>query len=86
LRQPKEHDISKRTIERSLAKAEGREPKPKPIAARPLKSKPKLETHPGIVAARNYYVSEFMKLDGPSRTGEWGKLMAAINSAVDQAG
>ena len=52
----KEHGISKRTVERSFAKAEGRIPEPKKIAGPKLRTKPKLETHTGIDAARRYYL------------------------------
>ena len=52
----KEHGISKQTVERSFAKAEGRLPEPKKIAGPKLRTKPKLETHAGIDAARRYYL------------------------------
>ena len=52
----KEHGISKRTVERAFAKAEGKTPEPKTIAGPRLKTKPKLETHVGIDAARRYYL------------------------------
>jgi hypothetical protein len=52
----KEHGIAERTIERSIAKAEGRLPEPSRIAGPKLSSKPKLEKHVGIYAARNFYL------------------------------
>ena len=52
----KEHGISKRTVERSFAKAEGRIPETKKIAGPKLRTKPKLETHTGIDAARRHYL------------------------------
>ena len=52
----KEHRISKRTVERAIAKAEGKTPEPKTIAGPRLKTKPKLETHVGIDAARQFYL------------------------------
>jgi hypothetical protein len=52
----KDHGIGKRTIERSFAKAEGHIPQPKPIVGPKLKSKPRLEKHVGIDAARRYYL------------------------------
>ena len=52
----KEHGIGKRTVERAFAKAEGKTPEPKPIAGPRLKTKPKLETHVGIDAARKFYL------------------------------
>ncbi len=51
------HDIGKRTIERSLAKAEGRIPEPSRFAGPKLRSRPKkLEAHTGLDAARRYYL------------------------------
>ncbi len=53
----KEHGVSQRTIERSFAKVT--EPKPLPektIAGPRLRTRPKLETHVGIDAARTYYL------------------------------
>ena len=52
----KKHDISESTVERELAKAEGRLPEPKKIAGPKLRTKPKLEKHLGLDAARRYYL------------------------------
>ena len=52
----KELRISKRTVERAFAKAEGKTPEPKKTAGPRLKTKPKLETHVGIDAARKFYL------------------------------
>jgi hypothetical protein len=51
-----EHGISKRTVERAFAKAEGRLQQSKPVAGPPLKPTPKLETHVGLEAARRHYL------------------------------
>jgi hypothetical protein len=83
----KEHGISKRTIERSFAKAEDKTPKPKP------KPKPKSEpkatitvTMPaGIDAARKHYVLEFVDLSPAKRRAEWDKLLKAVEKAADEA-
>ena len=57
--QAKKHDIGKSTVERALRKAEGKTlPQPKPIAGPKLKTKPKLETHTGLDAARRYYLEQ----------------------------
>jgi hypothetical protein len=48
--------VPTRTIERSFAKAEGRVPAPSRITRRPLKSRPQLELHTGLEAARRHYL------------------------------
>jgi hypothetical protein len=54
--------VSKSTVERAIAKAEANErgivSEPKKIAGPRLKTKPKLETHTGIDAARRYYLEQ----------------------------
>ena len=59
----KEHGISKRTVERSIANAEGRIPESKKIAGPKLRTKPNLELHVGIDAARRYYLDRCAEPD-----------------------
>ena len=59
----KEHGISKRTVERAFAKAEGKIPETQAIAGPRLRTKPKLETHIGIDAARRYYLERCAEPD-----------------------
>jgi hypothetical protein len=57
----KKHGISKRTVERAMAKAEGKEPKTdesKPTYRAPLRRKPKLVTSSPLEAARHYYLEQ----------------------------
>ena len=78
-------DISKRTVERSFAKAEGRLPDPKKIAGPKLKTKLKLETHVGIDAARRYYVEAFTKLDLAGREAEFQVLMGELKGVIGKS-
>jgi hypothetical protein len=57
------HGIGKRTVERSIAKAEGRLPEPSRIAGPRLSSRPKLEKRVGIHAARSYYLDRCAEPD-----------------------
>jgi len=54
--------VSKSTVERAIvavdAKERGAVPRPNKIAGRPLKTKPKLETHTSIDVARGYYLEQ----------------------------
>jgi hypothetical protein len=75
-----EYGISKRTVERSLAKLE-----PKKIAGPRLRAKPKLETHTGIAAARKYYLERFIKLDASAREAELETLMTEIKEVVGES-
>jgi len=54
--------VSKSTVERAIvavdAKERGAVPRPNKIAGRPLKTKPKLETHTSIDVARRYYLEQ----------------------------
>jgi hypothetical protein len=87
----KEHGVSKRTVERSLAKAEGptksRRPTPSPPAKPTTKTKvPITVTMPaGIEHARKHYVFEFVALGRDERRAEWARLYAAIEKADDEA-
>jgi hypothetical protein len=54
----KKQGIGKRTVERALAKAEGRVPAPSRSPRRPISHKPQLDTHTGIDAARRYYLAQ----------------------------
>jgi hypothetical protein len=54
----KEHGISKRTVERSFARAEGKTPKPRPEPRAATSPKPRLNTFGGIEAARRYYLDK----------------------------
>jgi hypothetical protein len=78
----KDAKISKGTVERALAKAKGKTPKPspppKPIAGPRLRTKPKLETHTGVDAARRYYIDEFRKLEAAERDAEFEVLIDEI--------
>jgi hypothetical protein len=58
------HGIGKRTVERSIAKAEGRLPEPSRITGPKLSSKPKdMQRHVGIDAARRYYLERCAEPD-----------------------
>jgi hypothetical protein len=81
----KEHGISKRTIERSFAKAEGKLPEPKKVAGPHLRLKPKLNTFTGIDAARRYYLEAFAKLDRSQWDAEEEILIDAIREIVGRA-
>jgi len=54
--------VSKSTVERAIvavdAKERGAVPRPNKIPGRPLKTKPKLETHTSIDVARRYYLEQ----------------------------
>ena len=67
--------VSKSTVERAIvavdAKERGAVPRPNKIAGRPLKTKPKLETHTSIDVARRYYLEQCQQptsISTPSRT------------------
>jgi hypothetical protein len=60
---PEDQQVSERTIKRSIAKAEGRLPEPSRFAGPKLSSRPKLEKHVGIEAARNYYLERCAQPD-----------------------
>jgi hypothetical protein len=82
----KEHGISKSTVERALAKAEGRQPAP--IAKLQLGTKPKLEAtgSTGLDAARRRYLEEFVRLTSAEREAEWRILFGEIKALPAKGG
>jgi hypothetical protein len=70
-----EHGISKSTVERSIAKAEGRKPRRKP-------QKPS----PGLKIARTQYAGEVARLPLREHGAEMERLGEAINAAIDARG
>ena len=55
---PKEQQVGMSTIKTALAKAEGKEPKPKETYRAPLRRKPKLETNSPLEAARHFHIEK----------------------------
>jgi hypothetical protein len=83
-------DASERTVKRSIAKAAGREPKPKAvqptkIAGPKLRTKPVLEMRVGIDATRRLYVEQFAGLDPAERGAELQILMGEIKDALGKS-
>ena len=73
---PKQDRVSERTLKRSLAKAEGKKPTPKPTA--PIST---VTLKADIKAARDHYAAEFAKLPVREEAEELKRLGAAINRA-----
>jgi hypothetical protein len=79
----KDHGISQRTVERSIAKAEGKPSKPKSEPKEPAVT---VTLKAGLKAAREHYALEFAELSVREQAAEMKLLLAAIDRAIEGKG